>query len=216
MCLPLIWRGKNLNSIPKIEYLTQGHLNRVLNAGHDGRHHRIPNDLPAVGNLDNCQIGAFFCQEIPPFRPHQFLKSLYVQLRPHFRIYVLLIRYGRRMKAGLRMRGVGCWGMAERIADVYDYREREYGQTRVLSNTIKSEHIQNQYIRLEDAELVTVKAHGARRFVLMNYGTCSIGSLKMPSKQICHSNTMNMNHRTKIGSSRSAATSPRKRSCYFP
>jgi hypothetical protein len=54
-------------------------------------------------------------------------------------------------------------GMAARIADVYDYGEREYGQTRLLSNTIKSEHIQNQYIRLEDAELVTVKAHGGEK-----------------------------------------------------
>jgi len=55
--------------------------------------------------------------------------------------------------------------MAERIADVYDYGEREYGQTRVLSDTIESEHIQNQYIRLEDDELVTVKAHGVEMVV---------------------------------------------------
>jgi hypothetical protein len=74
--------GKNLNSIPKIEYLTQGHLNHVLNAGHDGGHHRIPNDLPAVGNLDNCQIDAFFCQEIPPFRSLQSLKAFMYSLDP--------------------------------------------------------------------------------------------------------------------------------------
>jgi hypothetical protein len=113
--------GKNLNSIPKMEYLTQGHLNHVLNAGHDGRHHRIPNDLPAVGNLDNCQIDAFFCQGIPPFRPHQFLKSLYVQLRPRFRIYVLLIRYGTQDDGRSSNEGGRMLGMAERIADVYDY-----------------------------------------------------------------------------------------------
>ena len=54
-------------------------------------------------------------------------------------------------------------GMAEKIAD--DYGEREYGQTRVLSDTIESEHTQNQYIRLEDDELVTVKAHGGEKVV---------------------------------------------------
>jgi hypothetical protein len=55
--------------------------------------------------------------------------------------------------------------VAEQIDHISDYEESEYSRTRALTDMIDSEHYENEYVRPEANELVTVKTASGERVV---------------------------------------------------